>query len=273
MEVNLVGDAADTLRRLVPLLERKSDRSWRDEVEAGVRRSWAALEAQAMVDADPVNPQRVVWELNAHLPARAMVAADSGSIANWYARDLKVTDDLRCSLSGGLATMGAGVPYAIGAKFAHPDQPAIALMGDGAMQMNGMAELLTVARYWRTWADPTWVCLVLNNADLNEVTWELRALGGHPTFEASQALPAFDYARFAESVGLVGIRVESPDELSDAWARALSAGRPAVLDVVTDPDVPPIPPHITVEEAKKLAHALWQGDPAAGDIIRLVFKA
>jgi pyruvate dehydrogenase (quinone) len=268
MEVNLVGDSADTLRRLIPLLERKPDRSWQDELRDGIRRWWEILEAQAMVEAEPVNPQRVVWELNAHLPENAMVAADSGTIANWYARDLKVRGDIRCSLSGTLATMGAGVPYAIGAKFAHPDRPALALMGDGAMQMNGMAELLTVAKYWREWADPRFVCLVLNNSDLNEVTWELRAMGGHPTFEASQALPPFDYARFAESIGFDGIRVESPDGLSAAWADALSARRPVVIDVVTDPEVPPIPPHVTVDEAKKLLHAIWKGDPGGADFLR-----
>jgi pyruvate dehydrogenase (quinone) len=273
MEANVVGDAGATLRRLIPLLERKTDRSWQDEVRDGIRRWWEVLEAQAMVEADPVNPQRVVWELNPHLPDDAMIAADAGSIANWYARDLKIRDGMRCSLSGTLATMGAGVPYAIGAKFAHPDRPALALMGDGAMQMNGMAELLTVAKYWREWANPCFVCLVLNNGDLNEVTWELRAMGGHPRFEASQALPPFDYARFAESIGFLGIRVESPDALSAAWADALSAGRPAVIDVVTDPDVPPIPPHVTIDQAKKLLHAIWKGDPDGADILRAGFKA
>jgi pyruvate dehydrogenase (quinone) len=268
MECNLVGDSRATLRRLLPLLERKADRSWQDDLEDQIRTWWELVEAEAMVDGEPVNPQRVLWELNPHLPSDAMVAADSGSVANWYARDLKVHSDVRCSLSGTLATMGAGVPYAIGAKFAHPDRPAIALMGDGAMQMNGMAELLTVAKYWQEWSDPRFVCLVLNNSDLNQVTWELRAMGGHPKFEASQDLPPFDYARFADQVGFRGIRVESPDQLAGAWAEALSAPCPVVLDVVTDPNIPPLPPHVTWSQGKDLLHALWKGDPDASDVLR-----
>lgn len=272
MEANLVGDAAATLDRLVPLLERTTDRGWQEDLMGQIRDWWDVIEAESMVDAHPVNPQRVLWELNRHLPADAMVAADSGSVANWYARALQVRDGVRCSLSGTLATMGAGMPYAIGAKFAHPDRPAIALMGDGAMQMNGMAELLTVARYWREWADPRFVCMVLNNSDLNQVTWELRAIGGHPKFEASQTLPAFDYAAFARQIGFRGIRVQAPGELSAAWADALSAPSPAVIDVVTDPEIPPLPPHVTLDQAKNLLHALWKGDPAATDVLRGGFK-
>jgi pyruvate dehydrogenase (quinone) len=272
MEVNLVGDSRDTLRRLIPKLRRKEDRSWQTSIGDSIRDWWQVVETRAMSDADPVNPQRVFWELSPRLPDDAIVTADCGSAANWYARDLKFRGRMRGSLSGTLATMGPGVPYAIGAKFAHPDRPAIAMVGDGAMQMNGMAELLTIKRYWQDWDDPRLVVCVLNNEDLNQVTWEMRAMAEIPKFEASQRLPSFDYARFAEMAGLVGVRVEKPEEVGPAWERALSADRPTVIDVVVDPEVPPLPPHVEWEQARSLMKAVLKGDPAAKDIVAQGFK-
>jgi pyruvate dehydrogenase (quinone) len=259
-EVNLVGDAAATLRALIPRLQRKQDRAWREDIEAKVARWWQVMEAEAMVDADPVNPMRLFAELSARLPGNAIVTADSGSSANWYARQLKFRDHMRGSLSGNLATMGPGVPYGIGAKFGCPDRPAIVFAGDGAMQMNGLAELITIKRYWREWADPRLIIAVLHNNDLNQVTWEMRAMEGAPKFTESQVLPDVDYAAFAASLGLHGINVDKPDQLGPAWERALSADRPTLLDVRTDPDVPPIPPHATFEQAKDAAMALLKGD-------------
>jgi pyruvate dehydrogenase (quinone) len=220
-----------------------------------------------MVDADPVNPMRIVWELSERIPPNAIVTSDSGSAANWYARHLRIHGDIRGSLSGTLATMGAAVPYAIGAKFAHPDRPAIAITGDGAMQMNGMAELLTIARYAERWSDHRCVVCVLHNNDLNQVTWELRAMGGAPKFEESQTLPDVSYADFARGLGLEAITVTSPDELGPAWDRVLAADRPAVLDVYCDPEVPPIPPHATFEQAKSAAQAVLKGDPEAFHLV------
>ncbi|EME52484.1 thiamine pyrophosphate-requiring protein [Amycolatopsis decaplanina] len=262
-EVNLVGDAAETLRALLPLLRPKEDRSWREKIEQDVTGWWDTMEKQAMLDAKPVNPMRVVWELSQRIPDDAIVTSDSGSAANWYARDLKMRGRMRGSLSGTLATMGPGVPYAIGAKFAHGDRPVIALVGDGAMQMNGLAELITIRRYHALWEDPRCVVCVFHNNDLNQVTWELRAMGGAPKFEESQALPDVDYAGFAQSIGLEGIAVDSPDDLGGAWDRALACGRPAVLDVRCDPEVPPIPPHATFEQVKSAAQAVLKGDPDA----------
>ncbi len=204
MDVNLVGDAAETLRALIPLLQRKEDRSWRNQIEQNVREWWEVLDARAMNDAKPINPQRVFWELSPRLPDKAILTADSGSSANWFARDVKIREGMMASLSGNLATMGCGVPYAIAAKFAFPDRPVIGLVGDGAMQMNGNAELVTVAKYWKQWSDPRFVILVLNNRDLNQVTWEMRAMEGNPKYEASQNIPDFPYARYAESIGLRG---------------------------------------------------------------------
>ena len=259
-EVNLVGDAAATLRALIPRLRRQDDRSWRETVEGNVARWWEVMAAEAMVDADPVNPLRLFSELSLRLPEDAIVAADSGSSANWYARQLKFRGNVRGSLSGNLATMGPGVPYGIGAKFGHPGRPVIVFEGDGAMQMNGLAELITIKHYWREWSDPRLVVAVLHNDDLNQVTWEMRAMEGAPKFTESQSLPDVDYAAFAASLGFEAIAVDKPDQLGEAWDRALSAGRPAVLDVRTDPNVPPIPPHATFEQMKDSAEAMLKGD-------------
>jgi pyruvate dehydrogenase (quinone) len=272
MEVNLVGDARRTLRALLPLLEHKDDRAWREEIEEGVARWWEVLEARAMNDADPLNPQRVFWELSSRLPDGAIISADSGSAANWFARDLKLRRGMKASLSGTLATMGPGVPYAIAAKFACPGRPAIALVGDGAMQMNGINELITIAKYWKRWRDPRLVVLVLNNRDLNQVTWEQRAMEGDPEFETSQQVPDFPYARYAELIGLKGLRVDTPEAVGAIWDEALDADRPCVVEAVTDPNVPPLPPHITVEQAKKMASALRHGDPNARGLIRQTLR-
>ena len=263
-EVGLVGDAKSTIEELLPLLDHKSDRSWREEIEKGIEHWWKLMEERAMLDADPINPQRLFWELNRYLPDDAIIAADSGSSANWYARDLKLKPSHLASLSGTLATMGPGVPYAIAAKFAHPNRPAIALVGDGAMQMNGMAELITAAKYYDRWADPRLIILVLNNGDLNQVTWEQRAMEGDPKNPITQDIPHVRYADYAKLIGLDGVRVEEPDRIESAWDEAFNADRPFVIDAMTDPEVPPLPPHITLEQAKAFMSSLKGGDPHAG---------
>nr|WP_199037780.1 thiamine pyrophosphate-requiring protein [Glycomyces salinus] len=262
-EVNLVGDAGATLSALIPKLDRRGRRGWREKIERNVASWEETMEQQAMVEADPVNPIRVVHELSQRIPDDAIVTADSGSSTNWYARNLKFRGTMRGSLSGTLATMGCAVPYAIGAKFAHPQRPAIALVGDGAMQMNGLAELITIGRYRHLWEDPRLVVCVFNNGDLNQVTWELRAMGGAPKFEESQTLPRISYAEFARTAGLEGITVDRPEQLGGAWDRALAAEKPVVLDVHCDPNVPPIPPHATLEQIKSTTQALLKGDPDA----------
>lgn len=261
MEVNLVGDSAETLRALLPMLAEQPDRGWRRQVEGWVADWWKVLEARAMTAANPVNPQRVVWELSPRVPEGAIITSDSGSCANWYARDLKIRRGMICSLSGGLASMGAAVPYAIAAKFAHPDRPVIALVGDGAMQMNNMAELITVAKYWRDWPNPQWIVCVFNNQDLNQVTWEQRVMEGDPKFDATQQIPDVPYHRFAELIGLRGIFVDNPDRLAGAWDDALASDRPVLLEVRTDPEVPPLPPHITLKQARNFASAILAVDP------------
>ena len=267
-EVNLVGDAAATLRALAPLLERKADRSWQESLEGKVADWWEVMDAEAHVSADPVNPMRIFSEFSARAPEDAIIAADSGSAANWYARHVRMRGDMRGSLSGTLASMGPAIPYAIGAKYAHPDRPAIAFEGDGAMQMNGLAELLTISRYWREWSDPRLVVAVLHNHDLNQVTWELRAMGGTPTFVESQALPDISYADVAAAAGLGAITVTDPDQLGPAWETALAADRPYVLDVHCDADVPPIPPHATLDQMTATAKALIKGDASRWGVMK-----
>ncbi|MFL5297039.1 MAG: thiamine pyrophosphate-requiring protein [Phenylobacterium sp.] len=268
MEVNLHGDSAATLRALIPLLNRKTDRSWRATLEKGIADWWRTLEHRALQPANPINPQRVTWELSPRLPDRAIITSDSGSCANWYARDLKIREGMRCSLSGGLASMGAAVPYAIAAKFAHPDRPVIALVGDGAMQMNNMAELITVAKYWKDWATPNWICCVFNNEDLNQVTWEQRVMEGFPKFEATQDLPNVPYHRFAELIGLKGIFCDDPVHVASAWDEALESQVPVVIEFKTDPEVPPLPAHISFEQAKHFMKTLLHGDPDEAAVIK-----
>ncbi|RQU47480.1 thiamine pyrophosphate-requiring protein [Burkholderia cenocepacia] len=270
MEVNLVGDSAETLRALLPLLNERRDTAWRDRI-AKWNRDWHdTLAARAAAKASAgrgVNPQRAFTELSPRLPDDVILTSDSGSCANWYARDLMMRRGMMGSLSGGLASMGAAVPYAIAAKFAHPVRPVIAMVGDGAMQMNNMAELITVAKYWRQWPDPRWICMVLNNEDLNQVTWEQRVMEGDPKFDASQQIPNGPYHRFATLLGLKGIYVDDPEQLGAAWDEALASDRPVVLEVKSDPEVPPLPPHVTLQQAKHFAETLVRGDPREGNVI------
>jgi pyruvate dehydrogenase (quinone) len=268
MEVGLVGDAAETLRALLPRLKPKSDGAWRQGIQDDVAKWWKTLDDRAHQPAAPVNPQLVAWELSPRLPDRAIVTSDSGSCANWFARDLKMRRGMTASLSGGLASMGAAVPYALAAKYAHSDRPVIALVGDGAMQMNNMAELITAAKYWRDWTDPRFIVCVFNNEDLNQVTWEQRIINGDPKFEASQRIPNVSYSRFAELIGLSGIYVDSPQLLGSAWDQALASQMPVVLEVKTDPEVPPLPPHITLQQAKNFSLALMKGDPNESGVIK-----
>jgi pyruvate dehydrogenase (quinone) len=267
VQANLVGDAKETLKELIPLLHRKQDRSWREKIEGEVKEWWKVLDDRAHDAADPMNPELVAHELSPRIPDRAILTADSGSGTNWWARHLRLRKGMRASLSGTLATMGPGTPYAISAKFSYPDRPVIAFVGDGAFQMNGMAELITVKRYWERWSNPTLVFCVFNNQDLNQVTWEQRAESGDPKFMGSQWIPDVPYAEFAKLLGLKGIKVDDPKQMGTAWDEALAADRPVVLEVVTDPEIPPIPPHIKKELGKKSATAMLKGDPEEVGVI------
>ncbi|SFE83515.1 thiamine pyrophosphate-requiring protein [Blastococcus tunisiensis] len=269
MEANLVGDAKETLKALIPLLHRKEDRSWREEIESEVETWWRVLDDRAHDPADPVNPLLVAHELSPRLPDDVILTADSGSGTNWWARHLKLRKGMRASLPGTLATMGGGTPYAIGAKFAYPDRPVIAFVGDGAFQMNGMLELITIKRYWErlTSGNPTLIFCIFNNQDLNQVTWEQRAESADPKNMSTQYIPDVRYSEWARMLGLEGIFVDDPADLGAAWERALAADRPCVLEVKTDPEIPPMPPHIKSELGKKSAKAMLKGDPEEVGVI------
>ncbi|MBZ5715679.1 thiamine pyrophosphate-requiring protein [Nannocystis pusilla] len=272
MELNLVGDSAETLRALLPLLVDK-DKAWQREL-AEARREWEQLlDERARLVAEPINPELVFRKLSPRLPDRCIVTADSGTSANWFARDLKFRRGMMASLSGGLATMGPAIPYAIAAKFAYPDRPVVACVGDGAMQMNGLNGLITIAKYRGEWQDPRLVVVVLNNRDLNQVTWEQRAMAGDPMFVGSQALPDARYAAYAELLGLPARLVTAPEQLDDALDAALAADAPYVLDVRTDPNVPTLPPHVTVEQAWAYTRSLLGGDPQTSGIVRRAFAS
>lgn len=263
-EVGLVGDARLTLEALLPLLRPKASGDWRGHIEKRVLRWRETVQARAAVAANPVNPQLPFVELSERLPTDCIVTCDSGSAANWYARDVQLREGMMGSVSGGLASMGCGVPYAVAAKLAYPGRPVIALVGDGAMQMLGINELITIAHRWREWSNPTLVVMVLNNGDLNLVTWEQRVMGGDPRFADSQWLPQFSYADYGRLLGLEGIRVMTPDQVGPAWDQALAAGRPAVLEVVTDPEMPPLPPHVSLKQARAYLAALRKESDGAG---------
>lgn len=272
MDINLLGDSKETLAALIPFLKRKDDRSWQEGLVKEIKEWRKVIDARADNDAKPINPQRVFSELSPQLPDNCILSSDSGSSANWFARNLKIRKGMKASLSGNLATMCPGVPYAIAAKFAYPDRVAIALVGDGAMQMLGINGLITISKYWKRWSDPRLVVLVLHNNDLNQVTWEQRVMVGDPKFEGSQDIPDFPYASYAELIGLKGVRVDAPEDIAGAWKEVLSADRPAVLDVITDPDIPTTPPHISFDQMVKLSRTLLKGDPDEGGIIRRTFN-
>ncbi len=272
MDVNLLGGSKETLQALIPYLKRKENRKWLTKLQDGVKDWDKVLAARVKNEANPINPEYIFSELSPRLPNDCILSADSGTCANWFARHLKVKETMKASLSGNLATMCPGVPYAIAAKFAYPDRIPIALVGDGAMQMLGNNGIITISKYWKDWADPRLIIMVLNNGDLNQVTWEQRIMSGDPKFEGSQNVPDFPYSKYAEMLGLTGIYVDDPKDVGKAWDAALAADRPVVIDMKSDPNVPTIPPHITFDQAKKYTGTLLKGDPDEGGIIKQTFK-
>jgi pyruvate dehydrogenase (quinone) len=267
MEVNLIGDSAATLRALLPLLEQKAADSWRRGIESDVGAWWQTLENRAMQPAEPINPQRVFWELSPRLPDNCILTGDSGTVANWYGRDIKMRRGMMGSLSGSLASLGAATPYAVAAKMAYPDRVVIAFIGDGAMQMNGLNVMITIAKYWKAWSDPRLIVMVLNNQDLSQVTWEERVQLGAGKTESTQAIPDFAYHTYAELLGLKGIVVRDPERIGAAWDEALAADRPVILNIYTDPNVPPLPPHITAKDARHFL-GMMASEPELGSVLK-----
>jgi len=273
MEINLVGDSKQTLRALIPYLKKNKHHSWRKGIEKGMEDWWKVMDARAKDSAKPINPQRVFQELSPKLPDNCILSSDSGTSADWFARHIKIRKGMKASLSGNLATMCPGVPYAIAAKFAYPDRVPIALVGDGAMQMLGNNGLITISKYWKKWKDPRLVILVLHNDDLAQVSWEQRVMSGDPKFIGTQRVPDFPYAEYAKLLGLKGVFVNDPEKIAEGWDDVLSADRPAVLEVITDPAVPPLPPHISFDQMVKYGSVLLKGDPDEVDIIKSTWKS
>ncbi|MDF2698150.1 MAG: thiamine pyrophosphate-binding protein [Labilithrix sp.] len=261
-ELELVGDAKATLAALLLLLVKnaKTER-WRNEIDGWTHEWWHLLEQRALVDAEPVNPEGVIWALSSRLPDKCIVTADCGTVTGWWARDLKLRPGMRAAVSGGLGTMGCAVPYAIAAKLAYPDRPVVACVGDGAMQMNGLAELLTARRCASQWKDPRFIVLVLDNSELASVTWQMRLMRGEPKSSAVEDLPRFDYAAFAELAGFRGIRVQHPSQINDAWDDALSSDHPVLIDAITDPNVVPLPPHVDLKQLEAFGTSLLRSEP------------
>ncbi|MGN9775852.1 thiamine pyrophosphate-requiring protein [Micromonospora sp. H33] len=268
-EVNLTGDAAPTLRALLRELgPGPGPTPWLETITRETS-SWRQAQRDlAEQPADPVNPQLLFATLSDRLPDDVMLAVDCGTATAWYARHVQVRPGMLASLSGTLLSMGGAMPYALAAKFAHPDRPLVALIGDGAMQMNGVNELITVAKYWRGWSDPRFVVLVLNNRDLAFVSWEQRSTEGTPMFPDSQQLPDIGYHRWAEVLGLGGELVDSPDQVPGVWERALTADRPTVINALVDPAELMLPPHFTADQARKTAAAMLRGDTDWAGILR-----
>ena len=271
MEVSMVGDSATTLRALLPMLEQKHADKWRHSIEANVAEWWKTLEARAMQPADPINPQRIFWELSPKLPENCILTGDSGSVANWYGRDIKLRRGMKGSLSGSLASLGAATPYAVAAKMAFPERVVIAFIGDGAMQMNGLNVMITISKYWRNWSNPKLIVMVLNNQDLNQVTWEERVQLGVGKTESTQSIPDFAYHSYAELLGLKGIVVRDPERIASAWDEALAADRPVILNIYADPNVPPLPPHITLKDAKNFM-TMTMSEPELGSVVKNTAK-
>jgi pyruvate dehydrogenase (quinone) len=267
MEYSLIGDSKQTLAALLPLLEQNENRSWRQGIEKDVSDWWDTLRARAMESADPVNPQRIFHELSPRLPDDVIMTGDSGSVANWYARDIRMRRGMMGSLSGGLASLGAATPYALSAKMAYPHRPVIGFIGDGAMQMNGLNVMITVSKYWRRWSNPTFILMVLNNEDLNQVTWEERVQLGDGKTPLTQTIPDFPYHKYAELLGFKGIYCDDPEKIGAAWDEALASDCPVIMNMKADPNVPPLPPHITLKDAKNFM-TMMADEPELASVVK-----
>jgi pyruvate dehydrogenase (quinone) len=268
-ELNLWGDVRATLAALIPLLDIKKDLSWQNGI-ADEMASWEVeMEEQAMLDYDDgANPRRVYHELNKRLPEHAIVTADAGTTADWYGHHIRLRRGMLGDLSGRLASMMASMPYAIAAKFAYPDRPVICTIGDGAFQMLGMNELITVKKYLAEWENPQLIVLVMHNNDLTQVSWEMRTEDGNPVWRTAQDVESVDYAGWAELLGFTGIRINADDEIEQAWDTAFANQGVTLIDAYVSRNVPPLPPHITKEYARQMGIALLKGDPFELEVIK-----
>jgi pyruvate dehydrogenase (quinone) len=253
VEVGLVGDSRVTLAQLLPLLRRHEDRSFLDKARQGMKKWRALLEERATRRDKPMKPQVVAWELGRRLPHNAIVTSDSGTVASWFAQYIPAQRDQMFSLSGTLASMGNGLPYVIAAQIAHPDRPCFAFVGDGGFSML-MAELATCVKYKL----PVRIVVVKNNS-LGMIKWEQMVFLGNPEYGCE--LQPIDFASFARACGATGITIDDPATCGDALEQALATEGPVLIEAVVDPHEPPLPPKVTLEQAKHFAQALARGTP------------
>ena len=273
-ELNLWGDVRATLAALIPLLDQKKDLSWQDDVAKDMEEWEVEMEAQAMVAYDDgVNPRRIYFELNKRLPENAIVTADAGTSADWYAQHIRLMRGMRGDLSGRLATMLAAMPYATAAKFAYSDRTVVCTIGDGAFQMLGMNELITIKKHLGKWDNGRFIILVLHNDDLSQVSWEMRTEDANPVWRTAQDVESVDFAAWATLLGFTGIAVHTDGEIEAAWDRAFAEEGVTLIDAYTSRNIPPLPPHITREYAKATGMALLHGDPFGLEVVKDSAKA
>jgi pyruvate dehydrogenase (quinone)/pyruvate oxidase len=264
VETGLVGDSRRTLQALLPLLERNEDRRFLEKAQKGMTEWRALMEERGTRPDRPMKPEVVAHELGRRLPPDAIVSCDSGTVATWWARHIPVRRGQMHSLSGTLASMANGVPYAIAAAVAHPGRPSIAFVGDGGFSML-MAEFATAVKY----SLPVKVVVIKNNS-LGMIKWEQMVFLGNPEYGCD--LQPIDFAAFARACGGAGFTVDDPARCGAVLEEALAVPGPALVEAVVDPYVPPMPANITVDQARKFAEALAKGQPAAGKIVRTVLK-
>jgi pyruvate dehydrogenase (quinone)/pyruvate oxidase len=262
--VGLVGDARTTVAALSRFVERKEDRSFLEQAQAGMKEWWGLMRTRALKDDVPIKPQRVAWELSELAADDAIISTDSGTITTWIARQFKIRGNQKFSCSGTLATMACGLPYAIAAKIAFPERQSIAFVGDGGFTML-MCEFLTAVKY-----NLPIVVVIIKNNTLGQIKWEQIVFLGNPEYGCELHNP--DFAKYAEACGGLGFTVERPEEIRPTLERALASGRPSVVEVVVDPFEPPMPPKISPEQALHFAEALTKGQPAGGRIALTLFR-
>jgi len=264
VEVGLVGDTRRTLQELLPLLDRKSDRGFLEEAQRGMREWNELMLKRATRDDKPMKPQVVAHELGQRLPSDAIVSCDSGTITTWWARHIPVKRGQMHSVSGTLATMACGLPYAIAAQVAYPERMCVAFVGDGGFTML-MGEFVTAVKYKL----PIKVVVIKNNS-LGQIKWEQMVFLGNPEFGCE--LEPIDFAAFARACGGSGFTITEPSECGAILEEALATPGPVIVDAIVDPFEPPMPPYATVEQAYELGKALARGTADRGKIIATILE-
>jgi pyruvate dehydrogenase (quinone) len=264
VEVGLVGDSRRTLQALVPMLQRQDDRRFLESAQRGMAEWWTLMEERGTRPDVPMKPQVIAWELGNRLRDDAIVCSDSGTIATWWARQIRVKRGQMYSLSGTLASMGNGLPYAMAAQIAYPGRQVVLFVGDGGFSML-MAEFANCVRYNL----PIKVVIVKNNS-LGMIKWEQMVFLGNPEYGCE--LHPIDFAAFARACGATGLTVEDPAECGAVLDQALATAGPVIVEAVVDPFTPPMPPKVTAKQAGRFAQSLAKGQPNRDKIVLTVLS-